>query len=818
MNHRLTFTAALATVLASVAIYSLIDGGAWFWAGAGAATVAGLVGTLTRRRVLPFLICALASVAGLLLYLTVLFAGHEAIGRVVPTLSSLQHLWWLAGQGMTESARYSPPVPAQHGILLLTVAGIGITAVAADLLAVRLRRPAAAGLPLLVLFCVPLTTAGHRSSFGAASVFCLGMAGYLALLAADGRERLRVWGRLVTLWQPPSQEAAAQRSGPNTSELAASGRRVGLAAVVLALCVPLLLPGMRPHRLFSGSGGTGTGSGGFAALPNPLAQMNSDLHRSTPLNVLTMRTTTADPQYLQVYVLDKLSTTTWTLTPSPGAPLRGTTLPAAPGVARGEPTTTQRTNITLVTGLSGSQLTDNYLPLPYPARTVTIGGSWLADQGTLTMFSTSTSLSGLTYAVTSKEPSPTDAQLRRSPAPPAAIKRNDLTVPAAFNQLGTLARQITRGQASAYAKAIALQRWFTSQGRFTYSLNVGQPDSSAALINFLTKTRRGYCQQFAFAMAVLARLVGIPSRVAIGYTPGTYLGGGRWLVKTSDAHAWPELYFQGAGWLRFEPTPSGAAGQDTAFQPPYTLPILPAGPILPPSGTLPGGSGPTPGASASGAPGAGFREAPGGGTTAAGKRGGSSMPVGIVLAAILGLALVAPRAARSLTRRKRWLQAADDAKRAHAAWLELLDDLADHAIACPASESPRALAARVVTTLGLAPAEKEALLRIARAEEQAHYARKPATSGTLRADVTLVRRAVSRISGRRTRWHARLMPASALAPARTALQNVLDVFGWMDRITLRRHARERGGRGRIGEADRAAADRVAMAGRWAENG
>ena len=75
-------------------------------------------------------------------------------------------------------------------------------------------------------------------------------------------------------------------------------------------------------------------------------------------------------------------------------------------------------------------------------------------------------------------------------------------------------------------------------------------------------------------MAVLARLLDIPSRVAVGYTEGSPIGHDRWDVRTSDAHAWPELYFQGAGWLRFEPTPSGSGGQATARQPAYTLPLL----------------------------------------------------------------------------------------------------------------------------------------------------------------------------------------------------------------------------------------------------
>ena len=83
-------------------------------------------------------------------------------------------------------------------------------------------------------------------------------------------------------------------------------------------------------------------------------------------------------------------------------------------------------------------------------------------------------------------------------------------------------------------------------------------------------------------MAVMARLVGIPSRVVVGYTQGIYQGNGTWQVRTSDAHAWPELYFAGAGWLRFEATPTGApgqAGQATASAPAYSFP--PAGSTAP---------------------------------------------------------------------------------------------------------------------------------------------------------------------------------------------------------------------------------------------
>ena len=179
-------------------------------------------------------------------------------------------------------------------------------------------------------------------------------------------------------------------------------------------------------------------------------------------------------------------------------------------------------------------------------------------------------------------------------------------------------------------------------------------------------------------MAVLARLLGIPSRVAVGYTPGTPRRHGRWLVKTSDAHAWPELYFQGAGWLRFEPTPAGSAGQATAFPPTYTLPQQAASAGLsdsPPGARRrraePEGSPDRPArCSPTAGPGWGIRR---GAQTRrqfdtgrpAGRRGARA---GSHHTAVGQVTHPAPALAR---RRRR-------SRRAQAAWLELLDDLADY--------------------------------------------------------------------------------------------------------------------------------------------
>jgi transglutaminase-like putative cysteine protease len=790
MNHRLTVTAAAATALASLALYPLVAKTGWFWAGAGAILVVAVTGTLTRLRTLPVAVCLLAELAVLLGYLNLVFASRYSGFGALPTRASVHHLVFLLGRANAETGKYAPPAPASPGVDLMAAAGIGVVAVATDLVAVRLRRPAIAGLGLLVLFCVPLTTSANPGPVSDALVFCLGITGYLALLSAEGRERVRLWGRLVRSFQ-----GFPDRSGPDTRPLAAAGRRVGFAAVLLALCLPLIVPGLRPHRLFEGS--TGSGGPGYApalTLPDPLVQMNQQLHEQHPQTVLVYRAPAGiTPAYLQVYVLGQLSGSDWFLSrPAATSPVGTGQLPAVPGVTAGTPGTTVHETISLSSDLRSAIGTLAYLPVPYAPRSLTVPGAWRVDPSTLTILTPSAQLSGLHYSVTSKDIDPAGRELRQAARYPAAVA-SDLTVPAAYQRLAPLARRIVAGRTNAYDRVVALQQWFRQPGNFTYSLAAPRSTGAAALITFLTRTRSGYCQQFAFGMAVLARLLGIPSRVVVGYTQGTPQGNGTWLVRTSDAHAWPEMYFPGAGWLRFEPTPSSSGGQATASVPAYSTP--PPGSTIPATLPVPSPASTPTGHAAGHNSGAGARlRHPGAGAGPAASGGSRRSPaplvVILVVVAVLAAAAAAPWAARSVIRWRRWRTATGDAGRAHAAWLELRDDLADHRIPARASETPRALSARLGRTLGFSPADRAALDRIALAEERARYARSPVGAGPLRADTDLVRRAIGRSTGVTARWAARMLPASRLGPARAALHNVLDVFGWLELITIRRQHRD----------------------------
>lgn len=798
MNRRLTVTAAIASAAASTGLFPLITGGKWFWGGVGAIIVVAAVGAATRLRAvraLPAAVCLLAALAGLLLYLNLRYSATSSFLHVLPTGASLAQLWRLAVTGMQDTQRYASPVPALRGIVLVATAGIGLVAALTDLIAVRLRRSALAGLPLLVLFTIPVATGAGKATLGDAVVFCLGMAGYLALLSADGQERLRLWGRLVTPWSNrPDQAAEELGNGPSTRALAASGRRIGLTAVVLALFVPLLVPSLHAHKLFpSTRHGTGPGSGpGTGQVPDPLVQMNRQLQETRPTVVLTYRTTDPFPQYLQMYVLGNLTDSSWTMSlTGKGVRPAGSreTLPAVPGLTTGKWPAEQTT---IQIG-PGALTADSFLPAPYSPRQLNSPGGWLADPGTLMLYSDAQSVSGLRYSVNSLDVSPSSDVLARAPAG-AGPMTEYLAVPQSYRSLAPLARQIVGNAATPAGKAVALEHWFTAGSRFRYSLNVTGPGGAAGVRYFLLTSRTGYCQQFAFAMAVLARLLGIPSRVVVGYTAGTSLGNGKYEVKTSDAHSWPELYFRGFGWLRMEPTPAGGArGQGTANPPSYSLPSSLAGGTGTGGITGPQGSGTHP-------PG-GHRHVPpapqigfghrGGGAGAAGigavsgRGGGSGSLLLIALAALLAAALITPRATRSLIRRRRWLTAHGDAPRAHAAWFELLDDLTDNGVRHGPGETPRAVAKRVAAQLRLAEAAREALLRIARAEERASYAREPGPSGTLRADVITVRDAMSGSVTRSARWHARLLPPSAIERTLRSLSHALDAFGWLEVATVR---------------------------------
>jgi hypothetical protein len=360
-------------------------------------------------------------------------------------------------------------------------------------------------------------------------------------------------------------------------------------------------------------------------------------------------------------------------------------------------------------------------------------------------------------------------------------------------ELTNIADRETRNAQTPLQEADRLESWFQSS-HFTYSLKPDLPQTNW-LLPFLTNIRAGYCVQYAQAFAILARALGIPARIAIGYTAGTPGPDRTWDVTTADAHAWPELYFVGYGWLRFEPTPSGRHGQGTAEVPVYggsgqagsassNSAVNPHGPNL---GDIAGAGGPRTKQ--------GFNKdvhLAGGGGPRPTNRASSGMGLTIAIPIVLFLLITWPALTRLLTRRRRWLSAASgDAAAAHAAWRELTDDLADYGLGCEAGETPRAVARRVTMQARLDETATRAVGRLAAAEERAQYARTPESGAGLKAAEVTVRRAIAASVPRRQRLRARLVPASTVLAARHLLQRGNEMLSWLDSSwpTLRRQLR-----------------------------
>jgi len=155
-----------------------------------------------------------------------------------------------------------------------------------------------------------------------------------------------------------------------------------------------------------------------------------------------------------------------------------------------------------------------------------------------------------------------------SPVLPPALRARDLALAPLPARVAALARQLISYSADPYTRAWDIQ--FYLHNKYTYDTSPpATPVGRDPVDYFLFTSRRGFCTHFATAMVVLAREAGIPARLVTGYAAGR-LDGGRFVVTTSDAHAWPELWIGGRGWLTFEPTP--------AFPTPFQTGPAPAAP------------------------------------------------------------------------------------------------------------------------------------------------------------------------------------------------------------------------------------------------
>ncbi|OEV08782.1 transglutaminaseTgpA domain-containing protein [Streptomyces nanshensis] len=776
---RLAVCGAVATLASALALLPLVEPATWLLQAALLLAVQTTVGALARRVPLPRPVTPALQALVSLLLLTFFFVRDEAVAGLLPGPSAFAEFGRLLAQGGHDVGRYAIPAPVTDGIGLMLIGGVLVIGLLVDALAVTFRSAAPAGLPLLALYSV---AAGLARDGAGWPWFLCAAGGYLLLLLAEGRERLSQWGRVFTDRGRPGSAAYEPGSveGPATAPVR-TGRRIGALTLGLALIVPALMPSLGSGLLDAARGGRGGvgQNGGTVSAVNPLVALQDSLNQSEDRTALTYSTNTRSTQemYLRIVALDKFDGASWKpserridAVPDP--------LPAPPGLAPGVRTEKIRSNV-----VAASWYAQNWLPMPYPANRVRLEGRWRFEpEGRTLVGDRGQTTRGARYQVESLLVQPTARQLRESPKPADAIAEEYTKVPESLpSVVERRARSVTRGASNDYERAVRLQNWFASDGGFTYDTRVRAGSGSAAIVNFLEQ-KEGFCVHFAFSMAAMARTLGIPARVAVGFTPGTAAANGRMNVGLKDAHAWPELYFEGVGWTRFEPTPTRGT------PPPYTQPDTPDPNEDSPAEQLPDrgqSAEPTPEPSTSdGCDAEAKRLDPECGQAAPPSDGGNGDGgstagafAATVAAALLALGLLAlpmlwrlrVRAARLGMGGRRSASGTVSEEAVLDAWRELVDTGWDYGVVPDESATPRKAVERIVRIGDLDPEGAEAAFRVALEVEQALYAPRPQPGTGTGADVRTVREALRRAAPRGLRLRALLLPPSSVRVVWTVL-------------------------------------------------
>lgn len=660
-----TFAVAAMTVATVVGLVRVFDD-PWFLVPLlGVAVTAHLAAAATRR--LP------AGVAGTVMVLvgTLVCVGsthRKATTGGLPTPSTFRTI----GQdlsGVVEVLRdNAAPVSPEPGLLLIVAAAVWIAAWSADRLTLLYDAPAEAVVPTATVFVIVTALAGPDHRWFPVAVYGAAVAVHLLVQRhlAPRRDTTGVTGNLA--WHPIA-------SGLVVTALAIT---VGLGA---AATVPALqFDGANPIR----------GDRTVEVTP-PLIDLRDRL--VNPTDEELFRTTGGGPHYWRLTAYDEFDGARWRMSTSRSSRIDGS-LPTGPGISVGDSHDPATTTFEL-TGLDGTFAPAAFRPARLeggPTRSPdrpTPRMRWDARNLALVVGTDDGGVGGLSYTVTSQIPQADPDRLAAVQGPiPAELDRYTDLPEHARTRLGPVARQITADASGPYAHAMALQRYF--QEGFVYQTDLrdvyDDPDgllgeSTGAITAFL-QTRVGYCVHFAGAYAALARTLGLPARVAVGFTPGSTVGDGSdtRIVRSRNAHVWPEVFFDGYGWLPFEPSPGrgnhdaesytgtvgvddpdfGSGGEDTQ-------------PV--PSTTAPDGAGSTPAAPTTAtAPRADVEDdasrMPTTPVPTGGARSGRALSwTGLLLA---GAVMVGP-SIRLIRRGRRRRSATDPARRVRLAWTDTLD-------------------------------------------------------------------------------------------------------------------------------------------------
>jgi transglutaminase-like putative cysteine protease len=447
--------------------------------------------------------------------------------------------WRAAGQTLrdaqTQFHNVTAPAPATHGFILVTVLAVALLVLLADWAAFRMRATLEASVPSFTLFVFSSALGGHKNrSLTIGIELCALLAFAVIHQATVSRER--------SAW-------FANRTTGVLTSTGTVGAVIGLIAVLLSLNLAFRLPGASAKAVVKWRAADRAGGGGTREAPNPIVDLQSHLLNHTGTEVFTVKAN--QPAYWRLTSLDIYSSGEWMSNNSytsvkhrlPGARSAG------------------QSGVRVEQDFVINNLDSPWLPAAYePDRIDGVGGiSYDAQSGSLiTSKNTST---GLQYHVSSVldvgqlDPGGL-AKLPAFPANDGSLGRY-LQLPTIPSNVIDLAQRITAGKTTEYDKALALQNYLRSPKNFTYDETYDpHGDGPRALQYFLLQSHRGYCQQFAGSFGVMARALGLPTRLALGWTWGSQDANGVWHVTDDDTHTWPEVYFPQVGWVPFEPTPN----------------------------------------------------------------------------------------------------------------------------------------------------------------------------------------------------------------------------------------------------------------------
>ncbi|HVE94821.1 MAG TPA: DUF3488 and transglutaminase-like domain-containing protein [Acidimicrobiales bacterium] len=479
------------------------------------------VALLARYREWSGAVTALAALAtGAALVTWLVFPETTAYG--FPTSET-----WLAATNALSDARRSfgvvlAPTIATPGFRLACVFAVATFAAIADWGAFRVGVTVEAAVPAFTLFVFSsvLSTAEFRAP--AALAFAAAIVGWLVLHNAEFGARERPWFA--------DMRAAGSRA------ILRGGAGLG-AVAVLGAAIGLILPFTQDPPAVAWRDRENKPR----TTVSPLVDIRSRLVQRGDSVVFTVDSPVR--AYWRLTSLDRFDGRIWSSRSSYRDVRSGRNVPD-PGPPGSPVMQTFRI----------SSLASIWLPAAYAPISSPTAADIAYDPASSSFITAEATSDGLTYDVTSSIAVPT-AEMLGGQSPTAGL-RSQLAVPALDARVVRLAAEITGRAATPYAKALALQSFFRN-GRFQYDLRVPAGHGGNALTNFLFNTRRGYCEQFAGSYAVLARLAGLPARVAVGFTAGEAdpERPNRLVVREINAHAWPEVFLGQAGWVAFEPTP-----------------------------------------------------------------------------------------------------------------------------------------------------------------------------------------------------------------------------------------------------------------------